>query len=61
MNRLSISIAVGVLLAFAAWLITIAAITLSSVVPIWPFAILAAILAAFIFAVDYVTEQREKK
>ena len=61
MNRLSISVSVGVLLAFAAWLLTIAAVALGSIVPIWPFAILAVVLAALIFAVDYVTEQREKK
>jgi hypothetical protein len=56
LGRLGVSAALGASIAALLWLGTIAVILLNNVVPIWPFAIGAASMAAALFVVDLLTE-----
>jgi hypothetical protein len=59
-GRLITSVVVGVVAAALLWFGTIAVILLNNVVPVWPFAIVAASLAAALYLVDLLTEGEKK-
>lgn len=61
MNRLRISLIGGLLAGGGTWIVAILVVTLNGIVPVWPFGIIAAVSAAFLFLVDLATEKGEKQ
>ena len=58
--RLGTSIALGAASGVLMYLGLIVVVLLNGIIPIWPFAAISATIAAFLFAVDLVTEVRAK-
>jgi hypothetical protein len=59
LGRLAVSAALGASIAALLWLGTIAITLLDNVVPAWPFVIIAACVAASLFIVDVLTEEKK--